>query len=135
MMGYESNGARLARLRKVDTSKDPTPPAPYWQHEVGTTLAGVFRQWWTAPGNSEIPERMAIIEDDSGSRYAVGCRLTMLKKGFEKENPQPGDRITIRRGEDKDVGKRNPLKTFWITVDRNNGSPPRADWNLEEGTR
>jgi len=118
--------ARLRRLLKTDVSKDPTPPAPYWQHEVGATLEGTFIGWFTVTGNSELPEKMALIETDSGKRIGVGARLTMLKKGFKRTAPQPGDRIEIGRGEDKPTRYPNPLKTFWMTVDKKDGSPPRT---------
>ena len=135
MTAQESTGARLARLLKADIAGDPTPPALNWEHEVGSTLEGTFLRWVTRPGRFEKSEQAALIEDASGRQYAVGRSLTMLRFEFDKTNPQPGNRITIKRGADRDVGKPNLLKTFKITVDRSTGSPPRADWNLEGSRR
>jgi len=127
--------ARMRRLLKVDTAKDPSPLAPNWEHEVGSTLEGKFLGWITRPGRFEEIERIAIIEAPSGRRYSVWCRLTMLKAEFKRTDPQPGDDITITRGTDRDTGKERPLKTFQINVGESNGSPPRAEEKAEGGHR
>jgi len=129
----EPIGARLSRLFEIDVSEEIEPPPPVWKHEVGSELRGVFLNWITVPGRFEVPERLAIVEDDSGVRHSVGCGLTMMKSEMKRTAPRPGDSIEIKRLADKDTGKPRPLQTFRITVDRNNSPPTRADWNLEGG--
>ena len=135
MTAQESTGARLARLLRVDTSKEVEPPPPSWKPEPGDALTGEFIRWDTLIGNLENKHRIAIIEDRAGVRYSLWCSPTMLRSEMKRANPQPGDGITIERREDRDTGKPNPLKVFRVTVKRDSGSPQRADWNLEGGTR
>jgi len=135
MTAKEPTGARLARLLEVDTSSEVRPPPPNWKSEPGDTLTGIFIKWVIVTSNLEKKHRIAIIEDRSGIRHSLWCSPTTLRSEMKRKNPMPGDGITIERKADRDTGKPHPLKVFRVTVKRDSGSPTRADWNLEGGTR
>ncbi len=127
--------ARLLAILEIDLDAEKEPPPPAWSPEVGERLIGEFLGWVERDSQFGGQAKVALIQANSGARYSVWCASKGLKYEMEAADPKPGDAIAIVRREDRDTGKEFPLKRFQVAVDRNNGSPPRADESVGGGAQ
>jgi len=120
--------ARLLAILEIDLASEREPSVPTWSPQIGEQLIGEFLDWIYKPsrfeGQGEVP--VALIQSNSGVRYAVWCSAWRLKAAMQAADLQRGNAIAIKRLGDRDTGKKNPSRRFKVVVDRNDGSPPRT---------
>ncbi len=137
--------ARLIAVLEVDTDADREPIAAAWMPEEGETLEAEFRRWSVRTDSNGNDQDVAIVRGGAEQLYSVWCSPVVLKKKMHRANPQPGERLRIKRLGDCMSTKKRIYKMYEVEVlsrakaneasPTKNGSPPSADKNLEEGTR
>ena len=119
---------RLLAVLEIDLDAEREPSVPTWSPQIGEQLIGEFLDMTSKPsqyeGKGEVP--VALIQSNSGVRYAVWCGAWMLRSAMQEAKLKPGNGVAIKRLEDRDTGKKHPERRFKVVVDRNDGSPPQT---------
>jgi hypothetical protein len=135
------NSSATDRLRALADSRELRGKP--WQPEVGDELVGVFRGW--SSGVTKRAERhpIAIVEDASGTSWAVWLFYRVLRAEFQEANPEPGELVLVRRLPDRE-GPNGAYRVFRVAVDRAAADPfadtdspvdcdEPGDWGLAKG--
>jgi hypothetical protein len=135
------NSSATERLRALADSRELRGQP--WQPEVGDELVGVFRGW--SSGVTKRAERhpIAIVEDASGTSWAVWLFYRVLRAEFQEANPEPGELVLVRRLPDRE-GPNGAYRVFRVVVDRAAADPfadtdspvdcdEPGDWGLAKG--
>ena len=108
----------MGDLERELAADDEDPEA--WRPQVGDTLIGTlvrFSDGQTPHGD----RRILIVEDEATGRLvAVWLNHVVLRQKIEKLNPQPGERIGLRRLQDHERG----YFKYRVVVDREGLAAP-----------
>jgi hypothetical protein len=93
--GGKKRTPSLLEVLLVDPDADREPIA--WQPAKGETLEAEFRRWSVRTDSRGINQAVAIVRDDAERLYSVWCTTVVIKKAMRRVDPQPGDRLKIKR--------------------------------------
>jgi hypothetical protein len=143
--GGKQRTPSLLEVLQENLDLDREPIAIAWQPAKGETLEAEFRRWSVRTDSRGINQNVAIVRDDAERLYSVWCTTVVLKNAMRRVDPQPGDRLRIKRLGDCMSTRKWTYKMYEVEVlsraktdessPVNHGSPPRADSNQEGGTR
>ena len=113
----------VSRLRERAEADSVEIPAA-WYAEPGDELVGTFVCWSSGHTKRGESHRIAIIENEAGTRLAGWAFYKVLRTKLEELDPQPGETLLIQRKKDR-VAKQsgpggNPItyRDFSVVVDR-----------------
>jgi hypothetical protein len=142
MTGKRERKKRALSLLEVlekDLGADREPIAIAWQPKEDETLEAEFRRWSVRTDYRGINQPVAIVRDDAGQLLSVWCSPVVLGKAMRRADPQPGDRLKIKRLGDCVSIKKRTYKMFTVEIlsrakanessPATNGPTPRADSN------
>lgn len=125
--GGDNPAERLERLRNRlrDAEGDH---AVAWKPEVGDELHARFIRWDRATTRRGESYPVAILETVNGEHVAAWGFYRVLLEELQKADPQPGEWLLIRRGEDRTNAEAMPYRVYAVAVDREadaqrNGAP------------
>ncbi len=90
--------------------------AETWRPRVGQRLVGTVRRY-TEVGTEYGDTWVATIATEDGEEWSVWLSQTVLKGAFVKLRPKVGERVGIKRLEDR-KGGRGAYKNYAVVVDR-----------------
>jgi hypothetical protein len=135
----------LLEVLEKDLGADREPIAIAWQPKEDETLEAEFRRWSVRTDSRGINQPVAIIRDDAERLCSVWCTPVVLKKAMHRADPQPGDRLRIKRLGDCVSVKKQTYKMYEVEIlsrakaseasPANNGSPSRTDQNAKGGAQ
>lgn len=135
-----SGETAAARLRaRLDTTETPSKP---WQPEPGDELVGIVAGWSSGTTRRGETHPILLVDAEDGTRWACWAFYAVLRDELRKANPQPGELILIRRGDDR-TGPNGGYRVYRVAVDRDadpfaDAAAPLdqdapGDWKLAEG--
>ena len=115
----------VSRLRQqANASEEEAEFASAWTAEPGDELIGHFVAWSEGTTSRGETHRIAIVQDDAGTRWAVWAFYSVLKSKLEELNPQPGEMVLIQRKTDRESKRQGPggrvitYRDYVVAVDR-----------------
>ena len=107
-----------ARLR----AQLPLEPSRPWLPEPGDELLGTFVQWTTADSPYGQDEDVAVIATEDGEHVWVWCTYKVLKDSMRRAAPQPGEKLLLQRGNDRESKAGKRYRFYAVAVDREAGA-------------